>query len=148
MSHQLILLLVLIVLLVFPAIEDLKTRRIRNLYFVILIFLRIIYLFILRDAKELLSSCISFLASLLIFGFCYFVLKDGIGFGDIKLLLGMSFYLGFELFLRDLFLISLGSLLFSLFLLATKQVGKKSEIPFAPFILAGTIVATLVEVIG
>lgn len=147
MSKQLILLIVLILVLIPPTIEDLRTREIRNIYFFFLILMKAIYLFVFREEKSFLSSFVSLLSAILILLLCRIVSKEGMGVGDIKLLIGIAFYLGFELFLRDLFLISLGSLLFSLFLLATKQANRKTEIPFVPLILLGTIVTTLIEVV-
>lgn len=147
MSKQLILLIVLILVLIPPTIEDLRTREIRNIYFFFLILMKAIYLFVFREEKSFLSSFVSLLSAILILLLCRIVSKEGMGVGDIKLLIGIAFYLGFELFLRDLFLISLGSLLFSLFLLATKQANRKTELPFVPLILLGTIVTTLIEVI-
>lgn len=147
MSKQLILLIVLILVLIPPTIEDLRTREIRNIYFFFLILMKAIYLFVFREEKSFLSSFVSLLSAILILLLCRIVSKEGMGVGDIKLLIGIAFYLGFELFLRDLFLISLGSLLFSLFLLATKQANRKTELPFVPLILLGTIVTTLIEVV-
>lgn len=147
MSKQLILLIVLILVLIPPTIEDLRTREIRNIYFFFLILMKAIYLFVFREEKSFLSSFVSLLSAILILLLCRIVSKEGMGVGDIKLLIGIAFYLGFELFLRDLFLISLSSLLFSLFLLATKQANRKTELPFVPLILLGTIVTTLIEVV-
>jgi len=147
MNHELILLLLLILILIPPVIEDVRTKQIRNIYFLILIIIKSIYLLVIRDIKEVGSSFVSLFAALLIFGICHLISKNGIGLGDVKLLSGVAYYLGFELFLRDLLLISIGSLLFSIFLLATKQADKKYEVPLCPFILAGTCVATLFEVV-
>ena len=77
----------------------------------------------------------------------FFISKEGIGLGDVKLMISVAFYLGLELFLRALFFISLISALFSLILLAVKQATKNTALPFAPFIFAGTCVATFLEVI-
>ena len=100
-----------------------------------------------KDKEELYSSLFGMGIALLIFIVSYLILKDGIGFGDIKLLSAVAFFLGSKLFLRALLFISVMSILFSSFLLAAKKVTKKTSLPFAPFILAGTVVTMLVEVI-
>ncbi|MCQ2488439.1 MAG: A24 family peptidase [Clostridia bacterium] len=147
MTEKIIMLIILILVLISPTIEDIKERQIRNIYFFLIFCIRGVYLCYAQDEKEIVSSFVSFVAAGLIFVVCYFITHDGIGGGDIKLLVSIAFYLGFELFLRDLFLISIASVLFSIFLLATKQATKKTELPFVPFILLGTVASTLIEVV-
>lgn len=130
-----------------PALEDIKTREIRNLYWVLIVAARCSFLVIKKDLEGFVSSLLGTLVAALIFALAFFISKEGIGFGDVKLMISVAFYLGLELFLRALFFISLISALFSLILLAVKQATKNTALPFAPFILAGTCVATLLEVI-
>lgn len=137
----------IIPMLIPPAIEDIKTREIRNVYWVAIMLLKSAFLILKRDKEELFSSLFGLAVSLLIFVVSYLILKDGIGPGDVKLLTAAAFFLGINLFLRALLMISVISLVFSLFLLATKQATKKTEFPFAPFIVAGTLVAMSIEVI-
>ena len=134
-------------LLLPPVIEDIRTREIRNIYWVIIILSKCIFLIVRRDRDELISSLLGLAVSLLIFIVSYLILHDGIGLGDVKLLSAVAFFLGLELFLRALLFISVISLLYSTFLLAVKKVTKKTALPFAPFIMAGTFVSTLIEVI-
>ena len=129
-------------LLLPPVIEDIRTREIRNIYWVIIILSKCIFLIVRRDRDELISSLLGLAVSLLIFIVSYLILHDGIGLGDVKLLSAVAFFLGLELFLRALLFISVISLLYSTFLLAVKKVTKKTALPFAPFIMAGTFVAS------
>lgn len=130
-----------------PTLEDIKTREVKNLYWVLIVVARCIFLIAKKDKDGLISGLLGVLVAALIFFFAYLISKDGIGLGDVKLMLAVAFYLGLELFLRALFFISLISALFSLILLAVKQATKKTTLPFVPFILAGTSVATFIEVI-
>ena len=134
-------------LLLPPVIEDIRTREIRNIYWIIIVISKSIFLLAKRDSDELISSLLGLAVSLLIFIVSYLILHDGIGLGDVKLLTAVAFFLGLELFLRALLFISVISILFSTFLLAAKKVTKKTALPFAPFIMAGTLVSTLIEVI-
>ena len=139
--------LLLIPLLILPTVEDIKTREIRNIHWILIVVSKSLLMIIEKDKEELYSSLFGMGIALLIFIVSYLILKDGIGFGDIKLLSAVAFFLGSKLFLRALLFISVMSILFSSFLLAAKKVTKKTSLPFAPFILAGTVVTMLVEVI-
>ena len=134
-------------LLLPPTLEDIRTREIRNLYWVLIVAVRCIFLIAKRDKEGLISSLLGTLVAVLIFVLAFLISKDGIGLGDVKLVISVAFYLGLELFLRALFFISLISALYSLILLAVKQATKKTALPFVPFILAGTCVAAFVEVV-
>lgn len=135
----------LIVLLFPPLIEDLKEKQIRNIYPIIIILAKIVFLIFTKDKESIINSFVSAILAFVILGFCILISKEGIGFGDIKLLISIAFYLETELFLRGLLYISLCSLLFSLFVLATKKAKLKSQIPFVPFIFGGMLITTLME---
>jgi leader peptidase (prepilin peptidase)/N-methyltransferase len=71
---------------------------------------------------------------------------DGMGFGDVKLAGVLGLYLGW-LGWGALVVGAFGAFLlggvFSLVLLAAGRVGRKSGIPFGPWMLAGAAVGTL-----
>lgn len=135
----------LMALLIPPLVEDIRERQIRNLYPVLIVLAKVVALIVSRNKSATLKSTIATFVALAIFGFCFLVARDGIGAGDIKLLVSIAFYLETELFLRGLFYICLCSILFSLILLATKKASIKSQYPFVPFIFAGMLVSTLME---
>lgn len=135
----------LMVLLVPPLVEDIKEQQIRNLYPIVILLSKVIFIFVERDMDTAVKSLISAFIAFAIFGLCLLISKDGIGVGDIKLLISIAFYLETELFLRGLLYICLCSLLFSMFVLATKKARLKSQLPFVPFVFAGILVSTLME---
>ena len=135
----------LIALLIPPLIEDIRERQIRNLYPFLIVVAKVIVLVLSKNKDAAIKSVIASLIAFAIFGFCFLVSKEGIGVGDIKLLISIAFYLETELFLRGLLYICLCSILFSLILLATKKAKLKSQFPFVPFVFAGILVATLTE---
>ncbi len=82
-------------------------------------------------------------ASLCIFFFVIFFISKGtwIGFGDVKLAILMGLLLGFPGVWLALFLASMiGSIWGGLLMLQGKK-GLKSQLPFAPFLILGTVVA-------
>src|SRR3989344_5548281 len=68
------------------------------------------------------------------------------GLGDAKLALGLGWLLGLSLALSSLVIAFLSGAIFGLALIIfTKKYGIKSEIPFAPFLVLGAILAFLFE---
>lgn len=69
----------------------------------------------------------------------YFISKGGVGMGDVKLLGTVGSYVGISSIMPVAFLTVLVSAFYSIALLLLKKISLKEEIPFAPFVLAGTI---------
>jgi prepilin signal peptidase PulO-like enzyme (type II secretory pathway) len=65
------------------------------------------------------------------------------GFGDVKLAVLLGLVLGFPNILVGLFLAFLFGAIIGVIIMALKKKGLKSEIPFGPFLIAGTFVALL-----
>lgn len=74
----------------------------------------------------------------------FFSKGRALGFGDVKLMLGMGWFLGFgTAALGVLFAFWLGGLVGILLLAFSKRYSRKSEIPFAPFLIIGAAVAAV-----
>ncbi len=69
---------------------------------------------------------------------CRLVMPGSVGFGDLKLLFLLGLYLGMDTW-NAVFYTLLASFAVSVCLLAAKRVSKKSALPFAPFLLIGTL---------
>lgn len=67
----------------------------------------------------------------------------GLGMGDVKLVAVMGFYLGFKALMSSLIIILTLTALAGTGLLLFKKISLKSELPFAPFAAAGTVIALL-----
>jgi leader peptidase (prepilin peptidase) / N-methyltransferase len=98
------------------------------------------------DPKDLLRAALGLVA---LYGF-YFLLAliypAGMGFGDVKLagVLGLYLgYLGWAEVITGAFLGFLFGGVVGLGLMAVRRAGRKSQIPFGPFMLAGALVAIL-----
>jgi leader peptidase (prepilin peptidase) / N-methyltransferase len=89
----------------------------------------------------LAGSGFLFLVALL--GMLIYKTDDAMGMGDVKIFAPIGIFLGWKMTLVALFIsIFLGGI-FSLVLLITGVKGRKSTIPFGPFIVAGTFVTLL-----
>lgn len=69
----------------------------------------------------------------------HFVSKGGVGMGDVKLLGTIGCYVGSKSIMSAAFLSAVCGALYSITMLLFKKIKLKEEIPFAPFIFAGTI---------
>ena len=68
----------------------------------------------------------------------------GMGFGDVKLVLGIGWLFGFSMGIAGLFFAFWIGAIFGLFLIAlSHRHGMKSHIPFGPFLMAGALIAFL-----
>lgn len=86
---------------------------------------------------ELISEVVAAGALLLAAGLCVLVVKNGIGFGDIKLFLVMGLLLGMEGIWSAIFLALVVSFFSAVFLLITKKKTRKDAIPFGPALVIG-----------
>lgn len=123
---------------------DAKTYRIPNLFIVCgLVYRVIIMLFeLIFDNKgkwfELRGEIIAAFALLLAAVLCAVVIKNSVGFGDMKLFFLMGMMLGLDGIWSAIFLSLLISFVVSVFLLATKKKTRKDAIPFGPALVIGT----------
>lgn len=69
------------------------------------------------------------------------VMKNGLGMGDIKLMLVMCLYQGFYGVISSIFISLIVAFILSIALLITRKKNKKDAIAFAPSILIGTTIS-------
>ncbi|MBD3156376.1 hypothetical protein GF369_00965 [Candidatus Peregrinibacteria bacterium] len=67
--------------------------------------------------------------------------EEWLGSGDTQVGILMGLFLGWELFLVALMVTYFLGLLITLLLMALKKVNRKSKIPFAPFLVIGTLIS-------
>lgn len=84
--------------------------------------------------SEIIAAAALFIAAIL----CSVVVKDSIGFGDIKLFIVMGLFLSLEGIWGAIFSSLIISFFISVFVLITKKKSRKDAIPFAPAIVIGT----------
>ena len=73
----------------------------------------------------------------------YYLSKESIGFGDTKLLVLLALYLSLSELIGVALVATISCGIFSGILLLLKKADKKTAIPFAPFLLLGSIVVLL-----
>ena len=145
--------LILMCGLVMIAKTDLKERIIPNRMLVAMLTLRSILL--LQECVSssdtwthiLLSSVWGALSGGGFFLICCMISKGGVGAGDVKLFATIGYYLGGRVWDSILFSLSLASV-WSLYLLLHGKGKWEKGIPLAPFALAGTTLAMLLETGG
>lgn len=93
---------------------------------------------------ELLGCLIAAVGILVLLCVMRLIVKEGIGFGDIKLFVVMGLYYGVRGSISTLFLSFVVSFIAAVFMLATKRKNKKDHIAFAPSILVGTLLSTII----
>ncbi|MBQ8925789.1 MAG: prepilin peptidase [Clostridia bacterium] len=76
---------------------------------------------------------------------CRGAVRDGFGWGDVKLMAALGAAMGLFPFLRGMALTGLVSLAAALFLLVTKKAKTSDTLPFAPFLAAGALVSEVLE---
>jgi prepilin signal peptidase PulO-like enzyme (type II secretory pathway) len=146
-SLELIFWLTVISFLMVVFVFDLKYFIIPDEVIYPAIFLSIIWLLYsffagtISSHEMVLSIFSSLGASLFFFLIWFFSKGTAMGFGDVKLALLIGLLLGFPNTIVALFLgFLLGAIIGSVMILLKKK-GLKSEVPFAPFLVVGTIIS-------
>lgn len=123
---------------------DLKTYRIPNLFIVSGLVIRVLLLVfeLLFEREDLVTTVIAegvaALALVIAALLCTLLIKNSVGFGDMKLFVIMGLYLGLGGIWSAIFVALLVSFVLSVFLLLTKKKTRKDMIPFGPSIVIGT----------
>lgn len=92
----------------------------------------------------LLRSVIAAVALLIVSLICRLVVPNSIGYGDVKLLMVMGFFLEVDGVWGVIFCTMIVAFVVSLMLVITKRANRKTEIPFAPFLLMGIMAASFI----
>lgn len=126
---------------------DLKTYRIPNVFIIYglisrgiilvleLLFNRTVILSVLKS--EIIASVVVIVSALI----CTVIIKNSIGFGDIKLFLVMGLLQGIDGVWSSIFLSLIISFFTAIFLLLTKKKSRKDAIPFGPSLVIGTFIS-------
>lgn len=160
MALQLLYTALLLVVLVYIAIKDIKQRVIERIGLSLLLFLetgRLLISFFVQWRKsgnagalwedslfpELISKGAGVLAAVVLLSLCRLCMKEGIGMGDVKLMISLAYVFGIERFFFFLTMTSFITVAVTLILLLQKKIQRKDTLPFAPFIASGAGVEIL-----
>ena len=133
------------------AVSDHKAYRIPNRLLVIgLIFwavLTALTAFFLPESLGLMlrSELIATAAITLICLLLMVAVKGGLGMGDMKLMMLMALFLGIEAVCYSMFYSILVAFIEAVFLLVTKRKGRKDHMAFAPCLLIGTLLCSILS---
>lgn len=146
LSVELIYLLIVLFFLIFIFVYDLKHYIIPDFATFSLIGTSSLYLlynyFLTKDISLLYQSLLSaFFVFLFFFSLFYFTKGKGMGFGDVKFVIFMGLFLGFPNIVVALFLSFFLGAIIGIVLIVLKRKKMKSQVPFGPFLIAGTLVA-------
>lgn len=134
-------------ILMIAAYYDYKEFRIPNKLIIAGIVLWVgITLFEVVNAKEIwlanfITEIIVSLAFLIVCVLCVVIVKNGIGMGDIKLLMLMGLIEGMDGAVSSVFVSMIIIFFASIIMLIAKKKSKKDVLPFAPYILMGTVLS-------
>ncbi|MDD5606320.1 MAG: prepilin peptidase [Candidatus Pacebacteria bacterium] len=137
---NLIFLLIIFSFLILIFIYDLKHMIIPDT--LIIIPLLITFIYFLGKNINLLNHFLAGLFSLLFFLLIVIIsLGKGMGLGDVKLVFFLGFLLGYPNIIVALFLSFLIGAIIGIGLILNKKKQMKSEVPFGPFLVIGTLIA-------
>jgi len=87
-----------------------------------------------------IASCfIGFLAAGGMFLFCFVASKGAMGAGDVKLMALLGYFIGSRFIFGTIFLTVTAAAVYNVIRLLLRKVSLRQEVPFAPFVLAGTL---------
>lgn len=75
---------------------------------------------------------------------CRLIVKEGIGLGDVKLLMALGIYQGIRVFPQMLAIASVAALAGALIVKIRRHPAKDATLPFAPFLSGGAVLAQII----
>lgn len=97
-----------------------------------------------KTAKiELFSGCFACVGIIILLCLMRLIVKEGIGFGDIKLFATMGLFFGVKGAMSFIFMSFVVSFFVSIYMIISKRKNKKDQIAFAPSILVGTLLSVI-----
>ena len=137
---QLVWLVMVVVLLVFLTVFDLKYLILPD--FAVIILIVISFLGVVFDEPNIIPYLISAIVGSGFLLILYLITKKrGIGFGDVKLAVFMGLFLGWPKIILAMYVAFIVGAIVGIIGIFLKKMNKKSQIAFGPFLILGTVVA-------
>ncbi len=137
---QLIIGLIIIVLLVFSAVFDWKYMILPDFSTVILIICGLILIWA-SHASPLHYVYSALIASGFLLILNLITKGKGMGMGDVKYALFMGLFLGYPKIIVAFYVAFITGALYGIILMIFKKAKKKTQVPFGPFLILGTLIA-------
>jgi prepilin signal peptidase PulO-like enzyme (type II secretory pathway) len=128
-------------LLVIITVSDLAYRIIPDKIVFPFLGLFLILRFFIHPAESFISHLIGMVLGFGIFLLIATISRGGMGGGDIKLFAVIGLYFGYPLLLLTILLSTLLGSIYGILLIVGKGAGRKTEVPFGPFIALGSLCA-------
>ncbi len=146
LSVELLFLCVVLFFLVLIFVYDLKHYIIPDFATFSLIGISFFYLLFLsffeNNFNILLYGTLSAIGAFVFFFLLFYFTKGkGMGFGDVKFVIFMGLFLGFPEIVPGLFISFLLGAIIGLALIVLKRKKLKSQVPFGPFLIIGSLIA-------
>lgn len=131
---------ILVTVQLVSSINDIYNRTISTklMVFSLLVGLAIFWFF--PNTNTLINSILGGIIAFAILYLLMLLSKRQVGGGDLALMTVTGFFAGVNAFFSILFFSIVLSGMYSLFLVCTKKGDRNTEIPFAPFVLLGTVI--------
>lgn len=136
--------LVLLAILIVLAATDLEQRRLPHILLDPLIVLAAVFI-PFNPAVSAAEALIGGGSAVAVLALLALVIRDGMAKGDLYLVLPIGFMLGFPAVFTALFAAALLTAAVSVGLLVARRVGMRSYVPFGPFLVAGTVLALILD---
>lgn len=135
---------ILVGFLVFFTIEDIKYRQVSNRMILIMMFAGIVAVLCSLSFRVIMMSfvCAAFSAAI-----CFIAEKlsrGGLGRGDTLIIIAEAIFIGDLSFLTIIFITMLLLSIFSGIGLLFKKISMKTRLPLIPFLLAGTVIGSII----
>jgi len=125
------------------SITDLYSRIIPLKMMIFSLILGVLIFGIFYKPNTLINHILGGVTAFAVMNLLILISKKQVGGGDLSLMTVTGFFTGINIFFSILFVSIILTGMFSLFLVLAKKRSRKTEIPFAPFILLGTVILLL-----
>lgn len=132
--------LLLVSYLTAVTVTDIRSRQIPDRATAVFAIAFVLFQLSSLDAAAMLNALIGALAGGMLPYIAYRINSNAIGFGDVKMLACVGLIAGFPSVIYIIVRALAVCLVYALVMMALKRAGLKSELPFAPFLLAGAVV--------
>ncbi|WP_342664263.1 prepilin peptidase [Aneurinibacillus terranovensis] len=140
-SWETLMALLFVSLLVIVTVSDLAYRLIPDKVVFPFWGLFLVLRFFIHPNETYVAHLIGMALGFILFYLIAVVSRGGMGGGDIKLFAVVGLYLGYPLLLLTILLSTLLGTFYGILVMIFKGAGRKTEVPFGPFIALGSILA-------
>jgi len=130
--------------MVFLAATDLEQRRLPHVLLDPVILASLLFV-PFNPAVKPLDAIIGAAVALVFLGMTGLIIRGGVAMGDLYLIVPIGLVLGWPAIFTAIFLGALLSAVVGIALLVTRRAGMRSYIPFGPFLVAGLVLALILD---